>query len=275
MTLVKDLTREITPVSLLRPAGETKGETVLIEVGELLARGLTDYLTMLVGSPVEISASNPFLASGSQSDRVIRSFGWGSDEEPIEFSLTRHSLAQLVDRYFGGDGSVKDEKRALSPSEERFFDRMADSVAPLFSAAWKRFREINARRVASQPISSERMVQELTVLWDGAEPLTIRTEYPVNALAWLLAEAASPSAGEDIDAAQWTQELTALALTVSFPVRTVLAEPEISVSSLTRLAVGDVLPIRVSGQMDLTVAGVRLAKGTVGDQEGRAAFRLD
>jgi flagellar motor switch protein FliM len=73
----------------------------------------------------------------------------------------------------------------------------------------------------------------------------------------------------------WNQDLTALVLTVPFPVRTILAEPEVAISQLSRLAVGDVLSIRLPPQMDLSVGGIRIAKGTVGDHEGRAAFRLD
>jgi flagellar motor switch protein FliM len=62
---------------------------------------------------------------------------------------------------------------------------------------------------------------------------------------------------------------------VRLPVRTVLARPELTMSQLMQLKVGDVIPINLSPKVPLLVASKRFAEGTIGEQEGRAALLVE
>jgi flagellar motor switch protein FliM len=142
MTLVTDPSRTILPVSLLRQAPASTADcSALSEVGPLLCRALEDYFTNATGVPAAVTANSPCLEDGPDQE-VRRALGLDSRIDAIEVRLKRAALAQLVDRFYGGDGSAAEDTRPLSASEERFFDRLATSVAPLLGAAWRRFRPI-------------------------------------------------------------------------------------------------------------------------------------
>jgi flagellar motor switch protein FliM len=61
---------------------------------------------------------------------------------------------------------------------------------------------------------------------------------------------------------------------VRFPVRSVLAEPMISLVKLMELKAGDVIPISFGADVPVMVGGDRLGTGTVGTSNGKAAIRL-
>ena len=62
---------------------------------------------------------------------------------------------------------------------------------------------------------------------------------------------------------------------VSLPVRSVVARPTLSVQELLALRIGDVIPITLAPRVPLLVGNRRLAEGTIGEQEGRAAFQIE
>lgn len=205
---------------------------------------------------------------------VARAFGWDREVHPVEFGIGRVAIAQLVDCFYGGLGAPVAQDKKLSTSEERFLDRMAEAIASLFGAAWKASASIKPEVVAASEEKPGSTKTEFSVACGEWAPFLISFSYAPSALAFLTASSTTEGMNAE-EAALWEQTLTALVLTVPFPVRTILAEPTVPISQLSRLAVGDVLPVRLLPQMDLTVAGVRIAKGTVGDHDGRAAFRLD
>ena len=63
-------------------------------------------------------------------------------------------------------------------------------------------------------------------------------------------------------------------MTVRFAVRSVLAEPVVSLSRLMELKTGDVIPISLGPEVPVMVGGDQLGMGTVGTANGRAAVQL-
>jgi flagellar motor switch protein FliM len=62
---------------------------------------------------------------------------------------------------------------------------------------------------------------------------------------------------------------------VRLEARSVLARPNISVAELLQLKPGDVIPISVPALVPLLVAGRPVALGKIGDQDGRAALKIE
>lgn len=274
MSLVIDQSRSIQPVSLIRAASSADGGCgALDDANKLLARGLETYLSGLTGmrTSVHVSATETLADHGANANRAFR---WSAELHPVQFSVGRVGVAQLVDCFYGGGGEPVAPDRPLSTSENRFLDRLAHAVAPLFQAAWKASASFEPTVVSAgaEAPKSTKIVFEVTCgHWS---PFAVAFSYAPDTLIALTASAKSDLPGE-AEAGEWEQALTALVLAVPFPVRTILAEPEVPIFQLSRLAVGDVLPIRLLPQTDLSVAGIRVARGTVGDHDGRAAFRLD
>src|SRR3546814_13124785 len=74
----------------------------------------------------------------------------------------------------------------------------------------------------------------------------------------------------------WSSDVCSsdLVMTVKFPVRSVLAEPVISLARLMELKEGDVIPISFGPEVPVMIGTDRFGPGTVGPSNGRAAIRL-
>jgi flagellar motor switch protein FliM len=73
---------------------------------------------------------------------------------------------------------------------------------------------------------------------------------------------------------EWRSGLTRAVMGVKFPIRSVLAEPVVSLGMLLDLKQGDVIPIDFGPEVPVMVASRRLGTGLVGTANGRAAVRL-
>ena len=73
---------------------------------------------------------------------------------------------------------------------------------------------------------------------------------------------------------KWRNGLTRAAMNVRFPVRSVLAEPVISLAQLIEMKVGDVIPVSFGAEVPVMVGNDRLGMGLVGTSAGRAAIRI-
>ncbi len=62
---------------------------------------------------------------------------------------------------------------------------------------------------------------------------------------------------------------------VRFPVRTVLSRPDVALDRLLSLAPGDVIPVLLPAFVPLSVGGRVIGHGTIGEENGRAAIRLE
>ena len=64
-------------------------------------------------------------------------------------------------------------------------------------------------------------------------------------------------------------------LNVHLPVRSVIARPEISLETLFRLSPGDIIPIILPQTVPVIANGRVLARGSIGEANGRAAIRIE
>ena len=61
---------------------------------------------------------------------------------------------------------------------------------------------------------------------------------------------------------------------LAMPLTAVLAEMRVPVSRVSRLAPGDVLPLAITGQARLRIAGTEIGRGQIGTSDGALALRL-
>jgi flagellar motor switch protein FliM len=84
----------------------------------------------------------------------------------------------------------------------------------------------------------------------------------------------SSSARTAADAA-WTGALNSALRDVRLPVRSVLARPEISLTKLLDLQVGDIIPLTIPRHVPITIAGRNFATGSIGEANGNAAIMIE
>ena len=203
-------------------------------------------------------------------------------------ALEAEFVARMVDAFYGGSGAAQPGATRVpefTPAEERLLARIADLIAERLGETWSEVTplapQLSARETNIDYANLVRgdetvVVQALTVTPGTMPPTTVSIVYPaasLRAVEPLLAAKGHDEAGPAD--AEWRDRLAGALMGVRLPVRSVLARPELSVAELLALKPGDVIPITLASQVPLTVAGRRLALGTIGEVEVRAALMVE
>jgi len=286
--------REVRPFALgqeaLRPPTRLAG---LERIGERLARRLRSVIE-------PFTRAKPTIIP--EVIETIRFDAW-RDELPDFTSLSLYRMrplkggmlmaiepdyvTRLVDAFYGGSGMAPPMARhtEFTPAEERLLGRLTDAIVDSLVEVWAEVlpltpalagRETNAS-YASLVRGDELVVVQRFGIIAGMLPRTsIALVYPLAALrpyeAQLSAKVhAEPGVGDG----EFRERMAKALANVRLPVRTVLARPTLSVDELMNLKPGDVIPITLPPRVPLLVANRRLAEGTIGEQEGRAALRIE
>ncbi|MBN8847853.1 MULTISPECIES: FliM/FliN family flagellar motor switch protein [unclassified Sphingomonas] len=209
----------------------------------------------------------------------------GMDERTALCVLDGRFVLELLDLFFGGIGHVPAElPHEFSPAAEAMVARLGEMIAAPLTAAWEPLArvhftvgrcEANAAMLTNIEADDAMIVTRFGIARGHAKPVFIDLVYPVTALkphgTALTGKVVAKSVEQD---AQWTAALTRAAMQVRFPVRSVLAEPVISLARLMELKPGDVIPIHFTNDVPVMVGNDRLGTGTVGTANGHAAIRL-
>lgn len=192
-------------------------------------------------------------------------------------------VLELLDLFFGGAGAAPAAMPAeFSPAAEAMVARLGDMVARPLGLAWEPLTPIDfaVGRVESNPamlgVAGEDalIVTRFGLAGGDAAPVHLDLLYPVDALKPL----GATLSGKVLDHAEpdpaWRTALTRAAMGVTFPVRSVLAEPVVPLSLLMNLKPGDVIPISFGAEAPVMVGGDKFACGIVGASNGQAAVRL-
>jgi flagellar motor switch protein FliM len=194
-------------------------------------------------------------------------------------------VLETLDVFFGGTGVAPHEMPAeFSPAAEAMIGRLAGAIAAPLNAAWEPLARItfapghveaNPALVTDSDGDDAMVVTRFGIAAGTAKPVFLDIVYPVAALkpytpsltGKVLGKTAAPDPA-------WRTSLTRAAMTIRFPVRSVLAEPSITLAKLMELKTGDVIPISFGPDVPVMVGTDRLGAGTVGTSNGRAAIKL-
>jgi flagellar motor switch protein FliM len=193
-------------------------------------------------------------------------------------------VLEVLDLFFGGSGHAPTQMPAeFSPAAEAMVARLGASLCPPLKSAWEPLTrvefqpgrvEASAVLIAGFDADDAAIVTRFGLASAGGAPVFVDILYSVAALK----PHAQTLTGKVLDKAEpdpaWRQELTRSVMNVRFPVRSVLAEPVVPLSTLMALKPGDIIPINVTPNVPVMVGRDRLGVGTVGAANGRAAIQL-
>jgi flagellar motor switch protein FliM len=287
--------KDVQPFALgseaLRPGARLAG---LDRVGERLARRLRDVFEPFARVKPKVEAE-PALTSRFETWR---------DALPEFTSLSLYRLrpmkggmlvaiapdyvSRLVDAFYGGTGgsiAAASRKREFTAAEERLLSRLTDAITGAVVEVWADIvplesmlasRETNAGYASLVRGDESVVVQRFSVAGGGPGATSIDLVFPLGAMRAYEAQLAAKTHAEAAPVDSEFRWRMARALEqVSLPVRSVVARPTLSVSELLALKAGDVIPITLAPRVPLIVGNRRLAEGTIGEQEGRAAFQVE
>ena len=217
---------------------------------------------------------------------VIMLFQMGSHEQPVYIRISRLFLTALVDSFFGGkfDGTSQ-PKPKLSRSELAMVDRLADLLCVVLASCWSVLVDTNLRYIGHQIEHDDiefgadfgDMVQTSIVGRLGEHEMdAIDIGQPVETLVAAYAQLARNAGPEDdeIDPV-WQESLKDSVEQVFLPIRSVLARPTMNLSDLSRMSVGDILPVTPTDNVPLIVGDRIFAHGSIGEQNGGVAFKIN
>ncbi|HEX7657084.1 MAG TPA: FliM/FliN family flagellar motor switch protein [Sphingomonas sp.] len=194
-------------------------------------------------------------------------------------------VLEMLDLFFGGTG---DTPKALpgefSAAAEAMVARVAMMLAAPLKSAWEPLAkldftpghvEANAAMLADLDGDDAMVVTRFGMAAGDEAPRILDLVYPVAVLKPHTLSLTGKVHGKTAEPdPTWSGGLTRAAMAVKFPVRSVLAEPTISLATLMELKVGDVIPIAFGNDVPVMVGGDRFGTGTVGTSNGKAAIRL-
>jgi flagellar motor switch protein FliM len=195
-------------------------------------------------------------------------------------------VSRLVDSFYGGTGKGGGKPaREFTATEDQMLGRITDELVQRLVGIWADVvtlspslagRETKAAQLGLVRGDEPVVVQRFTVTPVGQGPGTIALIWSLAAVRPFEAQLAAKVHDEPGPAdADWRARMAHALENVRLPVRSVLARPELSVSQLMQLKVGDVIPITLAPKAPLIVASRKFAHGTIGERDGRAALMIE
>lgn len=195
-------------------------------------------------------------------------------------------ISALVDSFYGGTG-VPQAARAkeFTGTEEQLLSRLTEALTATLIKVWSDILPVQLQLMGRETNSAfatlvepdESVAVARFRLDSGiAEPTVIDIVYPVGSLRPIEAELSSKAFEEGgLGDGEWRQRMIAALREVKLDARSVLARPNLSWTELLKLKPGDVIPISFPSNVPLLVAGREIAVGKIGDQDGRAALKIE
>lgn len=200
--------------------------------------------------------------------------------------LDARMISTLIDCFYGGIGNRTLPARGeFTPTEDRLIARIADAIVGRLTESWSEVLPLDASLLlresgvgfaaGAQP--ADQMVLQrfiLTLTRDQVWPIDILFPLPALRAVEGLAGTRLPVDEDHVDPV-WQARIARRMRDIRLPARTVLARPHLSLAELMALKEGDVIPVNIGRSLPLIVGNRIVARGTIGEQDGRAAFQIE
>jgi flagellar motor switch protein FliM len=195
-------------------------------------------------------------------------------------------ISTLVDCFYGGIGNRPLPSRGeFTPTEDRLIIRLSDSIMARLVECWADIlpiepslivRETGVGFASSAQPAEPMILQRFAVSITRDQSWSIDLLMPLTALRGVEALMGTKVHDEGAqDDPVWRARIARRMRDIRLPARTVLARPNLSLAELMQLKAGDVIPVNIGRSLPLIVGDRIVAHGTIGEQEGRAAFQIE
>lgn len=275
--------------------GDTQAPVMLSgldRLGEKLGRRLRGVMEPLVGSRPDIEPQPVSVVDFGEWSQGVASSASVSVYRVLPLKgnmllrLDAGMISTLVDCFYGGVGNrTMPSRPEFTPTEDRLIARLSQSIMDQLAACWADVLPLDitltAREIgvgfASGPSASDQMVvQRFTISLIRNEQWPIEIVFPLAALRAVEALTGSKVHDEHVSVdVAWQTQMQRQMAHIRLPARTVLARPSLSLTELIQLQPGDVIPVHINRSLPLIVGDRIVAQGSIGEQDGRAAFMIE
>ena len=264
----------------------------LDRLGEKLARRLRALVEPIAGIRPHVVA---------QDAQVMDLGAWSADVpsfcslsiyrlQPLKgqmlLRLDAGMISTLVDCFYGGLGNRPLPARGeFTPTEDRLIARLCDGIIARLVETWDDvlplepglvLREAGVGFTTSAQLGDQMVVQRFTLSLTRDQEWPIDLLFPLPSLRAVEALTGTklPADTDHCDPV-WQGRIARRMRDIRLPARTVLARPHLSLADLMELKVGDVIPVTIGRSLPLIVGNRIVAHGSIGEQDGRAAFQIE
>lgn len=265
--------------------------TAYRKVEKRLASQLKVQLMTVIGCELaaEMAGSDtlkfPDWHQSLEGDSVYLEYHSGTSGPPMWVRVSRLFLTGCVDCFFGGqfDGKSCPEGK-LSRSETAMIERLGKAIGDSLAAGWSVVYEttvhyagyIHDKDDLEMDLDDpDILVSSVRIALSGHAVEAMDFAQPIDGLTAIEPQLHRQVSRETnaVDPA-WQRSLKESFDQVYMPVRSVLARPSMDLSQLSRLAVGDILPVSPTDNVPLIIGDRVFAHGSVGEQNGGVAFKI-
>ncbi|MEH6756226.1 MAG: FliM/FliN family flagellar motor switch protein [Parasphingorhabdus sp.] len=278
--------------SLLKKGGaDVSLLTAYRKVEKRMGGQLKGHLMNVVGAElaVELAQNDATPYTGwldaQDASAVYLEYHSGIAGPQIWVRISRLFLTGCVDCFFGGqfDGQSCAEGK-LTRSEVGMIERLAQAIGDCLTESWSVLLEANFR-YAGYCFDKDDLEMEL----DDPNIIVSSTRialsgHAVHAIDFMqsvdgllsIEPQLNRHVSREIDQVDpvWKRSMKESFDQVYMPVRSVLARPIMDLSQLSKLAVGDILPVSPTDNVPLIVGDRVFAYGSIGEQNGGVAFKI-
>lgn len=218
-------------------------------------------------------------------DSVYLQFHVGVSDTPLWARVERLFLNACVDCFFGGQfDSQSTVSGKLKRSEIAMIERLARVIGTSLTKSWSVVCETPVRytgylhdkdEVEMDLDEEDVLVAKITAAFGEEQIDAIDLVQSIDGLVEIEPQL-NRSASKDVCETDpvWQQCLKESVEEVFLPVRSVLGRPTMQLSELSRLAIGDILPVAPTDNVPLIVGDRVFAQGSIGEQNGGVAFQI-
>ncbi len=200
-------------------------------------------------------------------------------------TLDAKIIHRIVDRFFGGDGSIISlDGKEFTPTELKVVDRILKLAFENFEAAWKDVlpieievvgAEVNPGLVNVMSQNETLMICSFRLEMDESASGELHVAFPYAALEPYKRILDTTKRDQEEDSTQWRSLLERSLMDAEVPLSCVIGDTELRLRDLLQLKVGDVLDINMQPCHEVLVGGVPKFTATLGDSRGRFALEFD
>lgn len=265
---------------------------VLRRIARSLCIGLRGALEPIAGVKLRIDAPDAeFTQFDAWCDRQaelvsISQFVLNPMQGRVLLRMEPAFVSAMLDAFFGGSPRESGAfKKEFTQTDIRLIGRLARAIGERIGASWNdvgnftcqaagHSATIDGARVAAP--TARVVVQRFRITLPENVRYELELVYPLDGLQ--AAEQCLTPAGfsdERLPDPAWRDQMCKSLAHVTLPARSVLARPVLTLPQLANLKPGDIIPIPPARNLPLIIGDRVFARGSLGEQNGLAAFRIE
>ncbi len=195
-------------------------------------------------------------------------------------------VSLLVDAYYGG-GNAKSDREFVefTRMESQMFERVTGDFCSALGRAWGLYGEFethvtgyerNPAYAAVAGPGDSVLKQSISITFPDTEALVVDLLYAMDGVRYL-ENLLEPSVGATGDQSNpiWQYEIQKAMSEVRLPVRSILARTIMTLPQVAELKPGDIIPIPPVRNLPLIIGEKVFARGSLGEQDGCAAYQIE